>query len=62
MGKGRLDPKNKDFEEFYEIRNYDFMFFLRGGLSQEEWIEKTKIIRKYPRHFKYTLFYQNQEK
>ena len=65
MGKGRLDPKNKDFEEFYEIPcfgNYDFMFFLRGGLSQEEWIEKTKIIRKYPRHLKYTLFYQNQEK
>ena len=30
MGKGRLDPKNKDFEEFYEIPcfgNYDFMFF-----------------------------------
>ena len=65
MGKGRLDPKNKDFEEFYEIPcfgNYDFMFFLRGGLSQEEWIEKTKKMRKYPRHLKYTLFYQNQEK
>ena len=65
MGKGRLDPKNKDFEEFYEIPcfgNYDFMFFLRGGLSQEEWIEKTQKMRKYPRHLKYTLFYQNQEK
>ena len=65
MGKGRMDPKNKDFEEFYEIPcfgNYDFLFFLRGGLSQEEWIEKTKKIRKYPRHLKYTLFYQNQEK
>ena len=65
MGKGRLDPKNKDFEEFYEIPcfgNYDFMFFLRGGLSQEEWIEKTKKMRKYPRHLKYTLFYQNQDK
>ena len=65
MGKGRMDPKNKDFEEFYEIPcfgNYDFLFFLRGGLSQEEWIEKTKKMRKYPRHLKYTLFYQNQEK
>ena len=65
MGKGRMDPKNKDFEEFYEIPcfgNYDFMFFLRGSLSQEEWIEKTRKIRKYPRHLKYTLFYQNQEK
>ena len=65
MGKGRMDPKNKDFEEFFEIPcfgNYDFMFFLRGGLSQQEWLEKTKKIRKYPRHLKYTLFYQNQEK
>ena len=65
MGKGRRDPQNKDFEEFYEIPcfgNYDFMFFLRGSLSQEEWIEKTRKMRKYPRHLKYTLFYQNQEK
>ena len=65
MGKGRRDPQNKDFEEFYEIPcfgNYDFMFFLRGSLSQEEWLEKTRKIRKYPRHLKYTLFYQNQEK
>ena len=65
MGKGRKDPENKDFEQFYEIPcfgNYDFMFFLRGSLTQEEWIEKTKKIRKYPRHLKYTLFYQNQEK
>ena len=65
MGKGRMDPKNKDFEEFYEIPcfgNYDFIFFLRGGLSQQEWLEKTKKMRKYPRHLKYTLFYQNQEK
>ena len=65
MGKGRRDPQNKDFEEFYEIPcfgNYDFLFFLRGGLSQEEWLEKTKRIRKLPRHLKYTLFYQNQKK
>ena len=65
MGKGRKDPENKDFEQFYEVPcfgNYDFMFFLRGSLTQEEWIEKTKKMRKYPRHLKYTLFYQNQEK
>ena len=65
MGKGRKDPENKDFDQYYEIPcfgNYDFMFFLRGSLTQEEWIEKTKKIRKYPRHLKYTLFYQNQEK
>ena len=65
MGKLRKDPENKDFDPFYEIPcfgNYDFMFFLRGGLSQQEWIEKTKKIRKFPRHLKYTLFYQAQEK
>ena len=65
MGRGKKDPSNKDFELYYEIPcfgNYDFLFFLRGNLTQEEWIEKTKKIRKYPRHLKYTLFYQNQEK
>ena len=65
MGKGRKDPQNKDFEQYYEIPcfgNYDFMFFLRGSLTQEEWLEKTKKIRKFPRHLKYTLFYQNQDK
>ena len=65
MGKGRKDPQNKDFEQYYEIPcfgNYDFLFFLRGSLTQEEWLEKTKKIRKFPRHLKYTLFYQNQEK
>ena len=65
MGRGRKDPDNKTFEQYYEIPcfgNYDFMFFLRGGLTQKEWIEKTEKIRKYPRHMKYTLFYQNEEK
>ena len=65
MGKGKKDPENKDFEQYYEIPcfgNYDFLFFLRGSLTQEEWIEKTRKIRKYPRHLKYTLFYQNQDK
>ena len=65
MGRGKLDPKNKDFEEFFEVPcfgNYDFMFLLKGGLSQQEWLEKTKKMRKYPRHLKYTLFYQSQEK
>jgi hypothetical protein len=30
MGKGRKDPQNKDFEQYYEIPcfgNYDFLFF-----------------------------------
>ena len=63
MGKYRRDPLNKDFEPHYEIPlygPYDFLFFLRGGLSDKEWIEKTKEIRSLPRHLKYTLFYQHQ--
>ena len=64
MGKYRGDPLNKDFEQDYEIPlygPYDFLFFLRGGLSDEEWIEKTKKIRSLPRHLKYTIFYQQQK-
>ena len=64
MGKYRGDPRNKDFEPHYEIPlygPYDFLFFLRGGLSDEKWIEKTKEIRSLPRHLKYTLFYQHQK-
>ena len=64
MGKYRGDPINKDFEPHYEIPlygPYDFLFFLRGGLSDEEWIEKTKKIRSLPRHLKYTIFYQHQK-
>ena len=62
MGNYRGDPLNKDFEPHYEVPlygPYDFLFFLRGGLSDEEWIEKTKKIRSLPRHLKYTLFYQH---
>ena len=64
MGNYRGDPLNKVFEPHHEIPLYgpfDFLFFLRGGLSDEEWIEKTKKIRNLPRHLKYTLFYQNQK-
>ena len=64
MGNYRGDPLNKDFEPHHEIPLYgpfDFLFFLRGGLSDEEWIEKTKKIRSLPRHLKYTLFYQHQK-
>ena len=64
MGNYRGDPINKDFEAHHEIPLYgpfDFLFFLRGGLSDEEWIEKTKQIRSLPRHLKYTIFYQHQK-
>ena len=64
MGKYRGDPINKDFEPHYEIPlygPYDFLFFLRGGLSDEKWIEKTQKIRSLPRHLKYTIFYQHQK-
>ena len=64
MGNYRGDPLNKVFEPHHEIPLYgpfDFLFFLRGGLSDEEWIEKTKKIRNLPRHLKYTLFYHNQK-
>lgn len=65
MNKGKKDPQNKHFEPFYEIPcfgAYDFIFFLRGSLETDEWLKKTEKIRSYPRHMKYTLFYQAQEK
>lgn len=65
MNKGKKDPVNKHFEPFYEIPcfgNLDFIFLLRGTLSTEEWLQKTEKIRKMPRHLRYTLFYQAQEK
>ena len=55
----------KDFNSFYEIPfhgKYDFLFLLRGGLSKNEWFEKTKNIRKYPLYLKNTLFFQSQIK
>ena len=65
LNKGRRDPINKHFNQYYEIPcfgAYDFIFFMRGSLTTEEWLKKTEKLRKYPRHMKYTLFYQAQEK
>ena len=64
IGKHKKDPGNKEFIPHYEIPlygPYDFLFFLKGNLEEDEWKEKTKIIRNLPRHLKYTLFYQNQK-
>ena len=64
IGKHKPDPGNKDFNPHYEIPlygPYDFLFFLKGNLEEDDWKEKTKIIRGLPRHLKYTLFYQNQK-
>ena len=64
VGKYRREPLNKNFEPHHEIPlygPYDFLFFLKGGLSEEEWLQRTKKVRSLPRHLKYTLFYQNQQ-
>ena len=64
MGNYRKDPQNKDFSPKYEVPlygAYDFLFFLRGGLNDNEFLEKTEKIRKMPRHLKYTIFYQNKD-
>ena len=56
-------PEIKEFNLYYEIPlngKYDFIFLLRGGLSKNDWLIKTKNIRKYPRHLKNTLFFQSQ--
>lgn len=37
------------------------MFDLRGGLSKEEFAEKTKLISSLPRHMKYTLFHNDEK-
>ena len=61
----KKDPVNKHFDPHYEIPRFgtfDFIFLMRGSLDEEEYLEKTKKIRSFPRHMKYTLFYQNQEK
>jgi tetratricopeptide (TPR) repeat protein len=65
MNKTKKDPLNKHFEEFFEIPRFgpfDFMYLMRGLLDHEEYLKKTEKVRKYPRHMKYTLFVQNQEK
>ncbi len=58
-------PQIKEFNFYYEIPltgKYDFIFLLRGGLSKNDWILKTKNIRKCPRYLKNTLFFQSQIK
>ena len=63
MGKNRSEPVNKDFKRHYEIPLYgpfDFLFYLKGDLEENDWKEKTEKIRNLPRHLKYTLFYQDQ--
>ena len=58
-------PEIKEFNLYYEIPlngKYDFIFLLRGGLSKNDWLIKSKNIRKYPRHLKNTLFFQSQIK
>lgn len=65
MNKGKKDPVNKHFEQYYEIPcfgPYDFLFLLRGSLDTEEWLKKTEKLRGYPRYLRNTLFYQAQEK
>ena len=37
------------------------MFDLRGGLSKEDFLEKTRLIRSFPRHMKYTLFHHDEK-
>ena len=63
MGKNRSEPVNKVFKRHYEIPLYgpfDFLFYLKGDLEENDWKEKTEKIRNLPRHLKYTLFYQDQ--
>ena len=58
-------PEIKEFNLYYEIPlngKYDFVFLLRGGLSKNDWLIKTRNVRKYPRHLKNTLFFQSQIK
>lgn len=55
---------NKHYESHYEILRFgpfDFMFDLRGGLSKEDFIEKTKLLNSFPRHMKYTLFHNDEK-
>ena len=58
-------PEIKEFNLYYEIPfhgKYDFIFLLKGNLDKSEWTNKTTKLRNYPRHLKYTLFYQNDIK
>ncbi len=65
MNQKSSDPPLKHYEEAWEIPYFgpfDFMFELRGLLSNEEWKEKTSKLQSYNRHMLYTLFNQNDEK
>ena len=65
MNKVKKDPVNKHYDRSYEIPRFgpfDFMFHMRGLLEIPEYLEKTKKLRSYPRHMRYTLFTQHDEK
>lgn len=65
MNQKSIDPPIKHYEEAWDIPYFgpfDFMFELRGLLSNEEWKEKTSKLQSYNRHMLYTLFNQNDEK
>lgn len=56
---------NKHFERYYEIPKFDeldFMFSLSGTLSREEFLQKTVKLRSYPRHLKYSIFHNTDDK
>jgi len=38
------------------------MFDLQGGLKREQFLNKTEKLRKYPRHIKYSLFFNHDLK
>lgn len=60
----KKDPVNKHFEPSYEIPFYgpfDFIFGLKGGLTNKVYEEKTKKLSSYSRQMKYTLFSHNDE-
>jgi hypothetical protein len=53
------------FEISYEIPRFDeldFMFDLQGVLNRKEFLEKTIKLRSYPRHMKYSLFCNTDDK
>jgi len=59
MNKTKKDPLNKHFDPYYEIPYFgpfDFIFGLKGSLSNKEFAEQTSKLRGYSRQLKYTLF------
>lgn len=58
------DPENKLYTRSWELPYYgafDFMFEMRGLLSNREFQEKTCKLRGFNRHLLYTLFNQKDE-